>query len=220
MLSERRGLLLVISSPSGAGKTSLSRRLAERHEEIDLSVSVTTRAPRPGEVDGREYHFVNRGAFDARTAAGQFLEWAEVHEHLYGTPRAPVIERLAGGRDVLFDIDWQGAAAIAAALPADIVRIFILPPSMDALSARLHGRAQDAHDVIARRLARARGEIARWVDYDYVIVNDDFERAYSQIESIYLAERSRRERNAWLEPFVAALMGERESSAPPSSKMP
>jgi guanylate kinase len=205
MSSERRGLLLVISSPSGAGKTSLSRRLAQEHAQIDLSISATTRAPRPGEADGREYHFVTRETFDVRAAAGAFLEWAEVHEHRYGTPRAPVEAALDAGRDVLFDIDWQGAASIAAALPKDTVRIFILPPTMDALSARLHGRAQDAHDVIARRLARAHGEIARWRDYDYVIVNDDFAQAYAEIAAIYLAERLRRGRNLWLDGFVAKL---------------
>ena len=208
MSNSRRGLLLVISSPSGAGKTSLSRRLATGHAEIDLSISVTTRAPRPGETDGREYHFVTREAFDAEVVAGSFLEWAEVHEHRYGTPRAPVEAALEAGRDVLFDIDWQGAATVAAALPRDTVRLFILPPTMEALAARLHGRAQYAHDVIARRLARARGEIARWRDYDYVIVNDDFERAYAEIEAIYLAERLRRERNLWLDGFVADLTGE------------
>ncbi len=203
---DRRGLLLVISSPSGAGKTSLSRRLAAAHAEIALSVSATTRAARPGEADGREYHFVSREAFDREAAAEAYLEWAEVHEHRYGTPRAPVEAALAAGRDVLFDIDWQGAAAIAEALPEDTVRLFILPPSMAALADRLHGRAQDAHDVIARRLARARGEIAHWREYDYVIVNEDFDRAYVEIEAIYLAERQRRERNPWLEGFVDGLM--------------
>lgn len=203
---DRRGLLLVISSPSGAGKTSLSRRLAAAHAEIALSVSATTRAARPGESDGREYHFVSRDSFEAQAAAGAFLEWAEVHEHRYGTPRAPVEAALASGRDVLFDIDWQGAQSIAHTLPDDTVRLFILPPSMDALAARLHARAQDAHDVIERRLARARDEIAHWRDYDYVIVNDAFEHAYAEIEAIYLAERQRRTRNPWLIGFVDGLM--------------
>ncbi len=203
----RRGLLLVISSPSGAGKTSLSRRLAAAHPEITLSVSATTRAARPGEADGREYHFFGREVFDARAAAGAFLEWAEVHEHRYGTPRAPVEGALASGRDVLFDIDWQGASAIAKAMPTDTVRLFILPPSIDALAARLHARAQDAQDVIARRLARARDEISHWREYDYVVVNDAFERAYAEIEAIYLAERQRPERNPWLEDFVSGLTG-------------
>ena len=202
----RRGLLLVISSPSGAGKTSLSRRLHASHEEISLSISATTRQPRPGEADGREYYFVSREAFDRDIEVDAFLEWAEVHEHRYGTPRAPVMAALAAGRDVLFDIDWQGAREVHAASPDDTVRIFILPPSMEALASRLHARAQDAVDVIARRLGRARDEISHWIDYDYVIVNDDFERAYSQIEAIYLAERLRRARNLWVAPFVEALV--------------
>ena len=209
MSSDRRGLLLVISSPSGAGKTSLSRRLAERHREIRLSISFTTRSPRPGETDGREYYFVTRAEFDAKAAAGQFLEWAEVHEHLYGTPRAPVVAHLEAGQDVLFDIDWQGAAAIHKAMPMDAVRLFILPPSLDALAKRLHGRAQDSKDVIARRLARARDEIGHWREYDYVIVNDDFEHAYASIEDIYGAERQRRDRNPWLTDFVGRLTDER-----------
>jgi guanylate kinase len=204
----RRGLLLVISSPSGAGKTTLSRRLAAQHPEIQLSVSATTRAARPGEEAGREYHFVSREEFDRQAASGAFLEWAEVHEHRYGTPREAVLGALASGRDVLFDIDWQGAAAIAATQPLDTVRIFILPPSMEVLARRLRGRAQDAHDVIARRLARARGEIAHWPEYDYVIVNDDFERAYGEIEAIYRAERLRRGRNLWLAPYVDLLTQE------------
>ena len=205
-LPGRRGLLLVISSPSGAGKTSLTRRLAAAHASISLSVSATTRGARPGEADGREYHFVSRASFDSQAASGAFLEWAEVHEHRYGTPRAPVEAALASGRDVLFDIDWQGAAAIHKALPQDTVRLFILPPSMEALAARLHARNQDAHDVIERRLARARDEIARWTDYDYVIINDAFEHAYGEIEAIYLAERLRRARNPGLSAFVDGLM--------------
>jgi guanylate kinase len=200
-------MLLVISSPSGAGKTSLSRRLAERHPEIRLSISVTTRSPRPGETDGSEYLFVTRAEFDAKVAGGEFLEWAEVHEHLYGTPKTPVEDHLAAGRDVLFDIDWQGAAAIHKAMPMDAVRLFILPPSLDALATRLHGRAQDSEDVIARRLARARDEIGHWSEYDYVIVNDDFEQAYVAIEDIYCAERQRRDRNPWLADFVGRLTG-------------
>jgi guanylate kinase len=207
-MSNRRGLLLVVSSPSGAGKTSLSRRLAERHPELHLSISATTRAPRPGEADGREYHFIARQAFDAEVAAGAFLEWAEVHENFYGTPRAPVEAAVEAGRDTLFDIDWQGAKAVREAMPGDTVCVFILPPSMAVLAARLHGRASDAPDVIARRLARARGEIAHWDEYDYVIVNDDFERAYADLETIYLGERLRRRRNPSLVRFVEGLNGE------------
>ena len=207
-MNSRRGLLLVISSPSGAGKTSLSRRLAEHHPELRLSISATTRDPRPGEIDGREYHFVTHDDFDAKVESGAFLEWAEVHENFYGTPRAPVEAAIEAGEDTLFDIDWQGAHAVREALPNDTVSIFILPPSMAALSARLHGRAQDASDVIARRLARARGEIEHWGEYDYVIINDDFERAYADIEAIYRGERLRRRRNPWVATFIEQLNGE------------
>jgi guanylate kinase len=203
----RRGVLFVISSPSGAGKTSLARRLTQAFPDIALSVSATTRPPRPGEQDGREYHFVSREAFDGMVAADAFLEWAEVHEHRYGSPRAPVLERIARGEDVLFDIDWQGAATIRAALPADTACVFILPPSLATLEGRLRSRAQDAPDVIDRRLARARGEIEHWVDYDYVIVNDAFEDAYARLAAIYCAERERRERNPWLSSFVSAMLG-------------
>jgi len=202
----RRGLMLVISSPSGAGKTSLSRRLLAEHRDLMLSVSATTRRPRPGELDGREYHFITPEAFDARIAADDFLEWADVHEHRYGSPKAPVMAALAQGRDVLFDIDWQGAAAIAAGAPADTVRVFILPPSMDALARRLHARAQDDADVIARRLGRAKAEIAKWGDYGYVLVNEDFDRTSADLDLIYRAERLRRVRHPWLDAFVQDLM--------------
>lgn len=204
----RRGLLLVVSSPSGAGKTSLSRKLISEHPDLVLSVSVTTRAPRAGELNGREYWFVEPAAFRRMVAEEEFLEWAEVHEHSYGTPRSPVMRLLEDGRDVLFDIDWQGAQAIALAAPEDTVRVFILPPTMADLARRLHGRAQDAEDVIARRLGRAKGEIAHWDEYDYVIVNDDIDLAYAQLAAIYHAERLRRSRNLWLGPMVDGLLAE------------
>ena len=205
----RRGLMLLISSPSGAGKTSLSRRLVADHADLALSVSATTRSPRPGEEEGREYHFVDRRRFDAMVGQGAFLEWADVHEHRYGSPREPVMAALAQGRDVLFDIDWQGAAQIAKNAPDDVVRVFILPPSMADLSRRLHARAQDHEDVIQRRLGRAYGEIAQWEAYDYVILNEDFDRAYAELAHIYHAERLRRARNPWLRPFVRALLDEK-----------
>ncbi len=208
LAQSRRGLFLVISSPSGAGKTSLSRRLVAAFPDLAPSISVTTRSPRPGELDGREYHFITPAAFDAMVAGGAFLEWAEVHEHRYGSPRAPLAARLDDGLDVLFDIDWQGAGAIAKAAPNDTVRVFILPPSMTALATRLHTRAQDAEDVIARRLGRAKGEIAQWTDYDYVILNDEFDRAYGKLALIYQAECLKRARNTWIAPFVDGLMGE------------
>jgi guanylate kinase len=201
--------MLVISSPSGAGKTSLSRRLVEDHADLALSISATTRAPRPGEEDGREYHFVSPERFAAMIAEDAFLEWAEVHEHRYGSPKTAVMERLGAGADVLFDIDWQGAMAIASAASGDVVRVFILPPTMADLARRLHARAQDAEDVIHRRLSRAYGEIAMWGEYDYVIVNDSFDAAYAELQHIYHAERSRRPRNPWLKTFVQTLTDEK-----------
>ena len=200
--------MLVISSPSGAGKTSLSRRLTAEHPDLQLSVSCTTRSPRPGEKEGREYHFVTPDSFQAMVRDEAFLEYANVHEHRYGTPRAPVMQALEEGRDVLFDIDWQGAMSIAVGAPGDVARVFILPPSMAELKRRLDGRAQDAPDVIARRLARAGEEIRMWGEYDYVLVNDDLERAYTGLVSIYQAERLRRSRNPWLNGFVQGLMDE------------
>ncbi|MCG9916523.1 MAG: guanylate kinase [Phenylobacterium sp.] len=205
----RRGLMLLISSPSGAGKTSLSRRLVADHADLELSISATTRDPRPGEVNGREYHFVDRPAFDQMVADDAFLEWANVHEHRYGSPQRPVMDALGTGHDVLFDIDWQGAAQISKRAPGDVVRVFILPPTMAELSRRLHARAQDREDVIQRRLGRAYGEIERAIDYDYVIVNDDYDRAYADLAHIYHAERLKRVRNPGLADFVQGLLDER-----------
>jgi guanylate kinase len=207
---KRRGLMLVLSSPSGVGKTSLSRRLVADHADLDLSISMTTRAPRPGEHDGREYFFVSDAAFTRHIEAGDFLEWAEVHRHhRSGTPRAAVMEALAAGHDVMFDVDWQGARAIAAAAPADTVRIFILPPSMAEMVRRIHARAGDSDEMIRRRLETAREEFTKWSEYDYVIVNDDFDHAYAELAHIYHAERQRRARNPWLEGFVGDLMDQR-----------
>ena len=202
----RRGLMLVLSSPSGAGKTSLSRRLVADHADLQLSVSCTTRAPRPGEQDGREYLFVEAAEFDTVLAEGAFLEWAHVHGHRYGTPRAPVLAALEAGRDVLFDIDWQGAEQVARQGAVDLVRVFVLPPTMADLRRRLFARAQDGAEVIERRLARAPGEIAHWGEYDYVLVNDDFDQAYADLAHIYHAERLKRGRNPWLASFVDALL--------------
>jgi guanylate kinase len=204
----RRGLMLVLSSPSGAGKTTLSRKLVSDHSELQLSVSVTTRDPRPGEEDGREYHFIDRPRFDAMRDKDAFLEHAEVHEHCYGTPKEPVMAALEAGRDVLFDIDWQGAQAIHAVAEADVVRVFILPPSMKELSRRLHTRAQDSEAVIQRRLARAPGEIDHWFEYDYVLVNEDYDQTYSDLLHIYHAEQLRKARNPWLGPFVKDLLAQ------------
>lgn len=204
----RRGLMLIVSSPSGAGKTSLCRRLLADNAGLTLSTSVTTRKPRPGEQDGREYHFIGDDQFRRMIAEDALLEHAEVHDHAYGSPRAPVETAMAGGRDVLFDIDWQGARDIAAKMPDDVVRVFVLPPSISELRRRLYARAQDEAEVIERRVRRARDEIARWTDYDYVIVNDDFDRSYADLSHVYRAERTRPERNGWVEPFVDGLLNE------------
>lgn len=204
----RRGLMLIVVAPSGAGKTSLCRRLMADHGDLDLSVSVTTRGPRPGEQDGREYHFITDAAMDALVQDDALLEWAPVHDARYGTPREPVERALSQGKNVLFDIDWQGAQRISVKAPSDVVRVFILPPSMLELRRRLVARAQDELDVIERRLNRAKGEIAHWAEYDYVILNDDFDRSYAELVHIYHAEVSRRSRGLWIAPFVDELMGE------------
>jgi guanylate kinase len=200
--------MLVVSSPSGAGKTTLCQRLAKDYPDIVLSVSATTRDPRPGEKNGREYHFIDRKAFDDLVKRDAFLEWAHVHEHRYGTPRDEVMGRVEAGRDVLFDIDWQGAGQIAKNAPDDVVRIFILPPSMRDLSKRLHARAQDPEDVIQRRLGRAYGEIPHWNEYDYVLVNEDLESTYVELQAIYRAEKLKRRRMLGLEAFVQKLLDE------------
>ena len=206
--TRRRGLMLVISSPSGAGKSTLCRMLVAEFPDIVLSVSATTRDPRPGEQDGREYYFLTKAEFDRRLKEDAFLEWAHVHEHRYGTVREEVMGRIEAGRDVLFDIDWQGAQQIAKAADGDVVRVFILPPSMKELSARLHGRASDREDVIQRRLGRAQGEIAHWNEYDYVLVNTDLNETYAQLRSIYAAETLHRTRHPSLGPFVDGLLDE------------
>jgi len=204
----RRGLLLLVSSPAGAGKTSLSRRLVADYADMILSISATTRAPRPGEEEGREYFFKSQDAFKAMVEAGELLEWAEVNGNCYGTPRAPVIAAMEAGKDVLFDIDWQGALQVATSAPQDSVRVFVLPPSWSDLSRRLHARAQDSEETIRQRLALGQREIAHWNEYDYVIVNKDFDRAYADLIHIYRAERMKPGRNPWLPEFVAGLAKE------------
>ncbi|WP_411289375.1 guanylate kinase [Phenylobacterium sp.] len=206
---KRRGFLLLISSPSGAGKTSLSRRLVADHADLALSISATTRPARPGEEHEREYYFVSSQEFDEMEGRGEFLEWANVHEHRYGTPKTPVMAALDLGKDVLFDIDWQGAKQIADNAREDSVRVFILPPSMAELSRRLYARAQDSVPVIEGRLRRAYDEIAQWGLYDYVLVNEDYDRAYADVAHIYHAERLRRDRQGWVAPFVQGLMAEK-----------
>ena len=190
---ERRGLLFVLSSPSGAGKSTLSRMLLESEPQIALSVSYTTRPPRPGEIDGVHYHFTDVPTFKAMAANGEFLEWAHVFGHRYGTPKAPVEAELAAGRDVLFDIDWQGAQQIRQKMP-HARSIFILPPSKIELDRRLRGRGQDSEEVIAKRMAQAVAEMSHYAEYDYLIVNDDFDTALTDLKTIIRAERLRMSR--------------------------
>lgn len=205
---KRRGLMLVISSPSGAGKSTIARNVLEADKDIGLSVSVTTRKRRPSEIEGVHYHFISIREFERMRDTDALLEWAEVHGNFYGTPREPVETAMAEGRDMLFDIDWQGAQQLQEKMSADVVSIFILPPSIDELQARLHRRAEDTEEVIQTRLANARAEIEHWREYDYVIVNDDLDRAFSSLKSIVSAERLRRDRRPGLFEFVNALMEE------------
>jgi guanylate kinase len=202
---QRRGLLLVMSSPSGAGKTTLSRRLLAGDDNIAMSVSVTTRPPRPGEVDGKDYHFISIEAFAKLRDTGQLLEYAEVFGNFYGTPRGPVEGALRQGRDVLFDIDWQGTQQLAQAMEDDLVRIFILPPSAEELRDRLIRRAQDSALTVAKRMAEASREISHWPEYDYVIINQDVDQSSAQILAILMAERLRRKRRVGLTDFVRNL---------------
>ena len=202
----RRGILFVVSSPSGAGKTTLTRRLLDKDDGTELSISYTTRAPRPGEVDGRDYSFVGESTFQRMRDEGAFLEWAEVFGHLYGTPIAPVMQAIEEGRDVLFDIDWQGAQQLAERARGDLVTVFILPPSRDALEDRLRRRAQDTDEVVARRMAQADAEMSHYAEYGYVIVNDDLDRAEGELTAILRAERLKRTRQTGLRAFVQAMI--------------
>jgi guanylate kinase len=201
----RRGLMLVLSSPSGAGKTTLSRMLLKADRGVELSVSVTTRLKRRGEIDGRDYHFIDRARFNAMVKAGDLLEWAEVFNHCYGTPRRPVEKALRAGRDVLFDIDWQGTQQLREKARDDLVSVFILPPSATELEHRLKRRAQDSKDVIRARMAKAAGEMSHWPEYDYVVVNRDIDEAFGEIRNILGAERRKRERQVGLTEFVRGL---------------
>jgi guanylate kinase len=204
----RRGLMLVLSSPSGAGKTTLSRLLLESDPAIDLSISVTTRPPRPGEVDGRDYHFIDRAQFDTMVARGELLEWAQVFGNRYGTSRGPVEKALSGGRDVLFDIDWQGTQQLREKGRADLVSVFVLPPSIPDLEQRLKSRAQDAPDVIRSRMAKASDEMSHWAEYDYVVINREIAHAFEDVRAILGAERLKRERQPGLSAFVRSLQAE------------
>ena len=204
----RRGFMMMVVAPSGVGKTSLTRRLVADHRDLHLSISHTTREPRPGEQDGVHYHFTPRPAFDTMVEADGFLEWAEVYGQRYGSPAAPVREWIEKGESALFDIDLQGCATICAKHPEDSVSVYVLPPSLDEMSRRLHARSQDGDEVIRRRLDRAKHEIVEWEKFDYVILNDDFDRAYAELAHIFHAERLRRIRNPWLPGFVQGLMDE------------
>lgn len=202
----RRGLMLVISSPSGAGKSTIARTLMDRDQQISLSVSVTTRPRRQSEIEGVHYHFVSQREFERLRDSDSLLEWAQVHGNYYGTPREAVETAMGEGRDMLFDIDWQGAQQLQEKMSADVVSIFILPPTMAELQSRLHRRAEDAEEVIQTRLNNSRAEIAHWREYDYVIVNDDLNSAFDAVQSIVKAERLRRDRRHGLFDFVEGLI--------------
>ncbi|MBB3310912.1 guanylate kinase [Rhizobium sp. BK196] len=204
----RRGLMLVISSPSGAGKSTIARTLLETDKHIGLSVSVTTRQRRPSEVEGVHYHFKTVREFERLRDSDALLEWAEVHGNFYGTPREPVEQAMSEGRDMLFDIDWQGAQQLQQKMQADVVSIFVLPPTMTELQSRLHRRAEDSEEVIQTRLANSRAEIAHWREYDYVIINDDLNAAFDAVQSIVKAERLRRDRRHGMFDFVRELLEE------------
>jgi guanylate kinase len=201
----RRGLMLVLSSPSGAGKTTLSRLLLRSDRKVELSISVTTRTKRRGETNGRDYHFIDQARFDEMVGRGELLEWAEVFGHRYGTPRQPVIKALQAGRDVLFDIDWQGTQQLREKARSDLVSVFILPPTAKELERRLKRRAQDSKSVIGSRMAKAAGEMSHWPEYDYVIVNRDKRQAFAELRAILAAERLKRERQIGLSDFVRRL---------------
>ncbi len=198
----RRGLLYILSSPSGAGKTTLARRLLAEDPNIAMSVSVTTRRPRPGEIEGKDYVFVDHARFEEMRDAGALLEWARVFDNYYGTPAAPVAAAIEAGKDVLFDIDWQGAQQLSEKMPGDVVRVFVMPPSGRVLEERLRTRAQDPPEVVARRMAEAAGEISHWPEYDYVIVNADVEESVRSVSAILAAERLKRGRLLGLSSFV------------------
>ncbi len=209
--SGRRGLLLILSSPSGAGKSTLSRMLMDWDPTMRFSVSATTRPPRPGEEDGREYFFRSRQDFEAMVQSGEMLEHAEVFGNLYGSPRAPVLVAMEAGTDTVFDIDWQGGQQIKQAMRGDVVSIFILPPSIAELDRRLRDRAQDSDEVIAGRMAKSRDEISHWAEYDYVLVNDDLAQTFARLQTILSAERLRRDRQPQLSAFVRTLNQEFEA---------
>ena len=211
LAGERRGLMFVLSSPSGAGKSTLSRMLIEKTPGLRMSVSVTTRAKRPGEAEGDHYYFIDKARFDQMVRAGELLEHAPVFDNHYGTPRHAVEKALSAGEDVLFDIDWQGTQQLREKARADVVSVFILPPSAQDLEKRLHTRAQDSDAVIRGRMDRAAHELSHWAEYDYVVLNNDLDQAFSEVETILRAERLKRERQTGLSAFVRGLQDQLEN---------
>ena len=205
---KRRGMLFVLSSPSGAGKSTISRRLLQDDNDVVLSVSVTTRLPRPGEVEGKDYYFIDVPRFEEMKAADELLEQARVFDNFYGTPKAPVYSQLLDGKDVLFDIDWQGTQQLEAQAASDLVRVFILPPSLRELERRLKSRAQDSDEVVAGRMAKASDEMSHWAEYDYVVINDNLEATLASVKSILASERLRRQRQPGIGDFVSVLRTE------------
>ena len=206
MKDHRRGLMIVLSSPSGAGKSTLTRALLKENSNMTMSVSATTRTARPGEIDGQDYYFVPKSSFSEMIDQDEFLEHAKVFDNYYGTPRGPVEDALGKGNDVIFDIDWQGAQQLTQAAADDLVKIFVLPPSMRELEKRLRSRAQDSDEVIAKRMSKSEAEISHWAEYDYVIVNESIDGALVELRDIISAERKRRKRQLWLGPFVKSLI--------------
>jgi len=202
----RRGVLFVLSSPSGAGKSTIARKLLTSEPELSMSVSYTTRPPRAGEVDGKDYHFVDLERFREMVANHEFLEWAHVFDHRYGTPKADVFHTLSEGSDILFDIDWQGAQQLHQLAGGDVVRVFILPPSMEELRSRLEKRATDSQDIIEARMSRAANEVSHWDGYDYVLVNDDVEQCFGCVKTILAAERLKRSRQTGIIGFIRSLL--------------
>jgi guanylate kinase len=210
----RRGIMLVLSSPSGAGKTTLTRNLLEQEENVALSVSVTTRPRRPSEIEGVHYFFLNKQQFEGMRDSSQLLEWAEVHGNYYGTPREPVEKALSGGRDVMFDIDWQGTQQLYEKMPNDVVSVFVLPPSANELKMRLERRAEDSEAIIAERLRNAAEEFRHWNEYDYILVNRDLDKSFTRLRSILTAERLKRVKMPNLEKFVDKLLADLKKIAP------
>jgi guanylate kinase len=205
-IRQRRGLLIVLSSPSGAGKSTISRLLLEADSEVTMSISATTRPRRPGEVEDVDYHFVDDSRFDQMVEDGEFAEWAYVFDHRYGSPKEPIKDALKVGHDILFDIDWQGTQHLRGAFGTDLVRIFILPPSMQELERRLRSRGTDSEAVIQSRMTRAASEIGHWGEYDYVLINEDMDECLAEVQSIIAAERMRRDRRPYLFDFVRRLV--------------